>query len=881
MDPLQELSAAGQSPWLDFVRRTLITTGELRRLIDGGITGVTSNPSIFGKAIGGSTDYDEAISTFANDGKDHEPLEIFEDLAIADIRSAADVLRPVYDSTDGADGFVSFEVEPRLARDTAGTIEAARRLWQRIDRSNVLIKIPGTTEGLQAIEQAIADGINVNVTLLFAVETYAAVVAAYQRGVERRVEAGEPVDRIASVASFFVSRVDSAVDARLPEDSPLRGTAAIANAKLAFERFGELFSGERWERLAVAGARVQRPLWASTSTKNPAYPDTLYVDALVAPDTVNTMPMNTVDAVRDHGTVRPNAIEAGVDDAKADLEALHTYEIDLSEVTDTLLEEGIASFSKDFDSLLHTIATKLEQVRGGRQRQRTALSTMLAPVSERLQRIDRDKVLERIWRRDHTVWKDEPTEITNRLGWLSVTDVMHERIAELEAFAEEAAADGFETAVLLGMGGSSLAPEVFMRTFGSADGGLELIVLDTTHPATIKRVAGELDLRTTLFIVASKSGGTTETLSHFAHFWDTTPIGHQFVAITDPGTPLETLAREHGFRHVFLNPDDIGGRYSALSYFGLVPACLIGAPLHEVLDRAEEMEVATARVVPAAQSPGATLGALMAEAARAGRDKLTLALPPEIASFGSWAEQLIAESTGKEGRGIVPIVNEPLGAPDVYGRDRVFVAIGEHDALDTLDALESVGHPVARLAFDDREQIGGEFFRWELATAIAGSILGINAFDQPNVQEAKDATKEILASGSVEDPGFDDLGALLKEVGEGDYVAILAYLDRTSETEDAIERVRLAFRDRYRVATTSGFGPRFLHSTGQLHKGGANNGVFIQVVDRRRSVDVPIPGQPYTFGTLIDAQALGDLRSLRMRGRRVARVTFDQLMEVG
>jgi len=492
--------------------------------------------------------------------------------------------------------------------------------------------------------------------------------------------------------------------------------------------------------------------------------------------------------------------------------------------------------------------------------------------------MDRDKTIERIWRKDHTVWKDDPAEITNRLGWLSVTDLMHERIGELEAFAKQASAEGFDTAVLLGMGGSSLAPEVFMRTFGSADGALELIVLDTTHPATIRRVSGEVDLRTTLFVVASKSGGTTETLSHFAHFWDATPIGNQFVAITDPGTSLETLARDHRFRSVFLNPEDIGGRYSALSYFGLVPAALIGAPLHEVLDRAEEMEVASERMVPAAQSPGATLGALMGEGARGGRDKLTLALPPEIASLGSWVEQLIAESTGKEGKGIVPVVGEPLAAPDQYGQDRVFVGIGDHEAL---EALENAGHPVARLAFDGREQIGGEFFRWEMATAVAGSILGINAFDQPNVQEAKDATKEILASGSVEDPGFDDLGALLKEVGEGDYVAILAYLDRTSETEDALERVRLAIRDRYKVATTTGFGPRFLHSTGQLHKGGPNSGVFIQVVDARRSVDVPIPGQPYTFGTLIDAQALGDLRSLRTRGRRVARVTFDQLMEVG
>ena len=877
MNPLQELSAAGQSPWLDFVRRTLITSGELERLIADGITGVTSNPSIFGKAIGGSTDYDDELARIANDGRDHDALEVFEDLAIVDIQMAADALRSLYDSTDGGDGFVSFEVEPRLARDTAGTIEAARRLWARIDRPNVLIKIPGTIEGLQAIEQAIADGINVNVTLLFAVDAYAGVAAAYQQGIERRVAAGQPVDRIASVASFFVSRVDSAVDARLPKGSDLRGTAAIANAKLAYERFRGIFAGERWERLAAAGARVQRPLWASTSTKNPAYRDTIYVEELVAPDTVNTMPMNTVDAVRDRGHIRPNAIAEGLDEAKAQVQALASLGISLDDVTATLLEEGIVSFAEDFDALLQTIGKKLEQVRAGRERQRTTLSTMLVPVSERLQQMDRDRIVERIWRKDHTVWKDDPTEIANRLGWLTVSDLMHERIGELMAFADQATADGFETAVLLGMGGSSLAPEVFMRTFGAADGALELIVLDTTHPATIERVAGQLELGTTLFIVASKSGGTTETLSHLAFFWDKVPNGTQFVAITDPGTSLETLARERGFRAVFVNPDDIGGRYSALSYFGLVPAALIGAPLHEVLDRAEEMQTASERTVPAAQSPGATLGAMMGESAKAGRDKLTIALPEEIASFGSWVEQLIAESTGKEDVGVVPVVGEPLGAPDVYGQDRLFVAIGDHGGL---DELENVGHPVVRLLYDGREQIGGEFFRWEIATAIAGYVLGINPFDQPNVQEAKDATKAILASGSVEDPGFDDLGVLLKQVGEGDYVAILAYLDRTSETEDAIERVRLAIRDHYRVATTTGFGPRFLHSTGQLHKGGANNGVFIQVVDAERSVDLPIPGQPYSFGTLIDAQALGDLRSLRGRGRRVARVTFDQLMEV-
>jgi glucose-6-phosphate isomerase len=496
-------------------------------------------------------------------------------------------------------------------------------------------------------------------------------------------------------------------------------------------------------------------------------------------------------------------------------------------------------------------------------------------VTERLQQMDRDRILERIWRKDHTVWKDDPTEITDRLGWLTVSDLMHERIGELEAFAQQTAADGFETAVLLGMGGSSLAPEVFVRTFGSADGALELIVLDTTHPATIERVAGELELDRTLFIVASKSGGTTETLSQFAFFWDRTPNGAQFVAITDPGTSLEGLASDRGFRAVFLNPGDIGGRYSALSYFGLVPAALIGAPLHEVLDRAEEMQTASERALPAAQIPGATLGAMMGESARAGRDKLTLALPEEIASFGGWVEQLIAESTGKEDVGIVPVVGEPLGAPAVYGRDRVFVAIGDHEGL---DELESVGHPVVRLRYDGREQIGGEFFRWEMATSIAGYVLGINPFDQPNVQEAKDATTRVLKEGSQDLPG-GELSELVTE--PPGYIAIMGYLPYSGETEAAIARLRAHLIERYHVATTWGYGPRFLHSTGQFHKGGPKVGRFLQLIDEPTG-GPDVPGEPFDFGTLVRAQADGDLQTLRHHGLPAVRVVvgdIDQIKE--
>ena len=515
----------------------------------------------------------------------------------------------------------------------------------------------------------------------------------------------------------------------------------------------------------------------------------------------------------------------------------------------------------------------------------------LAPaVRRRLKELDAGDVVSRIWSHDHTVWKPDPTEITNRLGWLKLATDMRPRIPELQVFAKRVAADGFTHAVLLGMGGSSLAPEMFARTYNRAPGALELTVLDTTHPATIARVEASLDLYHTLFIVASKSGTTLETLSQFEYFSAKTGgRGSSFIAITDPGTPLEELARARGFRHVFQNPPDLGGRYSALSLFGLVPAALIGADLEDLLFSAEEMADGC-KAVPGFENPGAWLGALMGEAWLAGQDKLTFVLPASVASFGDWVEQLVAESTGKEGKGIVPVPGEDIGPPDAYGEDRLFVSLGDYPGL---APLRAAGYPFVTLEFGGPKTLGAEIFRFEFATAVAGHVLGINAFDQPNVEEAKQATRAILASlqeagvplgqggaSKLEEPDPGDAAGELQGVAPGDYIAIQAYLDRTPDTAAALQLDRLALRDAHRAATTVGFGPRFLHSTGQLHKGGPPTGVFLQVTDEGRDVDLPIPGKPYTFGTLIDAQALGDLQALRARRRRVARVTFEELERV-
>ncbi|MCC6236586.1 MAG: glucose-6-phosphate isomerase [Dehalococcoidia bacterium] len=502
---------------------------------------------------------------------------------------------------------------------------------------------------------------------------------------------------------------------------------------------------------------------------------------------------------------------------------------------------------------------------------------LAAAVADRLERMRSERVVARLWERDHTLWHPEPAEITNRLGWLDAPGRFSREIDRLKRFAADVAARGFERAVLLGMGGSSLAPEVLFATYGRGEGGLAIDVLDSTDPAQVAAVEARMPLERTLFIVASKSGGTIETLSHAEYFWSRAPRGEQFVAITDPGSGLERLARERGFLEVFLNPEDIGGRYSALTYFGLVAAALAGVDLEALLAPARAMADACREQDPS-RNPGAWLGAVLGEAALQGQDQLTFVLPRGLDTLGTWLEQLIAESTGKLGHGILPIEGEPLGAPSVYARPRLFAALGDEASRAGLDALAEAGHPVVRLPEADASSLGAEFFRWEFATAVAGYVLGVQPFDQPDVQAAKDATGRVLASGGGDEGGADLPSArdLLAGAQAGDYLAILAFVPRSPEVDARLQRVRVALRDRLRVATTIGYGPRYLHSTGQLHKGGPANGVFIEVVGDDPE-DLAIPGTSMTFGTLKQAQALGDLQALVARGRRVARASIEEL----
>ena len=490
-------------------------------------------------------------------------------------------------------------------------------------------------------------------------------------------------------------------------------------------------------------------------------------------------------------------------------------------------------------------------------------------VAARYHNFGREQLVERIWAKDHTVWKPDPTELADRLGWLDVAGELRAEVDDLRAFVAEVAADGYRHVVVMGMGGSSLGPEVLRETFGVAESMLDLTVLDSTHPGQIREVEERIDLARTFFLASSKSGTTIETASQLAYFWARAGRGEQFAAITDAGSQLEALGLERGFRRVFRNRPDIGGRYSVLSHFGMVPAALIGAPVEEILDGALQMAERCRAASNLRQNPGVALGVFLGEAALAGRDKLTLLLPERYARLGWWIEQLVAESTGKEGQGILPIEGEAEVPVASYGADRCFVAYEESARA---RELRGAGHPVIVL---EDGGLGGEFFRWEFATAVAGAILGVQPFDQPDVQAAKDAAGAVL-SGKVPAVAPMALDEVVVSVREGDYVAINAFVPRNDANSLRLAEVRRKLGARLGVPLVVGFGPRFLHSTGQLHKGGPPSGAFIEVVDSPAE-DLAIPGKPYTFRELLDAQALGDLAALVDRGRRAARVTLDEL----
>ena len=883
MHPLQTLHGKGESIWLDNIRRDMLDGGVLERYINEyALTGLTSNPTIFEHAIAGGDDYDSSIARHRDD--DNPDLEgIFFELAIEDLTRAADLFRPIYDDADGSDGFVSLELSPELADDTQGSIDQALRLSGRANRPNLLIKVPGTPAGAGAIEELIYRGVPVNVTLLFSPDQYVAAAEAYMRGIERRIEGGkDPV--VASVASLFISRWDKASVDELPDD--LKNRLGIAISMQTYREYRRLFTSERWKKLEAKGAKPQKLLWASTGVKDPSLPEGYYVTELAAPETVATLPEETLLAFARNGKV-DGLLDADGGDADEVIKAINDAGVDTDKLAADLQEDGKRKFSDSYHKLLARIEKKLAELRESHGREDEALADLVEGIEDAIADLDRAEAVKRIWERDHTLWQDNPDEVANRLGWLDSPAQMLEEVPRLNAFVEGLRDDGFTHVLWSGMGGSSLFPQVLQHAFSDAD-GLDMTVLDSSNPATVNDALQALPADKTLYLFASKSGGTLETRCHLDLFWSRVDNPAQYAVITDRGSELGKIAEERGFRQVFYNNPDIGGRYSALSHFGLVAAALLGVDVQELLERAGQMIAACKPGTPTANNPGVRFGAAIGYAALHGRDKLTLMLPPEIARFGAWLEQLIAESTGKHGVGILPVADEPVGRPGVYHDDRFFVCIGdetdfgevvsrEHGSVEDLGALREVRHPVIRLPYVDRYSIGAECFRWEFAIAIAGKVLGINPFDQPNVEAAKDAAGRILDEGVPELPASTAEEAL-KVVKPGDYLAIQAYVETDSPHYAALQEARVALRDKMGVATTLGLGPRYLHSTGQLHKGGRNNGVFIQIVDDLEP-DVGIPGRAYGFRQVFEAQAAGDYQALQDHQRRVFRVSLRDFLD--
>ena len=906
--------------------RGFVAKGDLKKLIgEDGVKGVTSNPSIFEKAIGSSDEYDGAIGQALKKG-DRPVADLFEHLAVEDIQHAADVLRPVYDQLNGEDGFVSLEVSPYLAMDTKGTIAEAERLWTDVKRRNLMVKVPATPEGLPAIEQLIGEGISINITLLFSQKVYRQVAEAYLKGLEKYVAKGGDPSHVASVASFFVSRIDSAVDKQLDEKiakandpsekerlAALKGKVAIANAKLAYQDYKRLFSGPRWDKLKAKGAKPQRLLWASTGTKNKDYSDVLYVEELIGPNTVNTVPPATLDAFRDHGKVR-DSLEENIEDARRVLDELEKSGISLDAITAELVKDGVKLFADAADKLYGAVAYKRATSLGGSiDRQQLKLGGDLdKTIDKSTEEWRASAKIRRLWQKDKSVWTGD--DENKWLGWLN--SPARADVADYEDFAQRVKGQKFTDAVVLGMGGSSLGPEVLAETFARKSGFPKLHVLDSTDPAQVRAMEANVDLARTLFIVSSKSGGTTEPNVMKDYFFDrvskaigAAKAGHRFIAVTDPGSSLEKVARKQGFARIFYGEPTIGGRYSVLSPFGLVPAAAAGIDVRSLIKHTLSMVRSCGADVPPHENPGVQLGLAMGLAGLEGRDKVTISSSRKIAGFGAWAEQLIAKSTGKDGKGLIPIDGEPLGDPSLYGNDRFFIDLrteGENDAAhdEKLAALEQAGHPVVRIVVKSIDHIGQEFFRFEIATAVAGSVLGINPFNQPDVEAAKIKTRELTAA-------FEKTGALppekpvvstdgadlytdehnaaeLRKAGadgtlgswikahlarsrSGDYVALLAYIERNTVFIDALQKMRLAVRDKRHLATCAEFGPRFLHSTGQAYKGGPDSGVFLQIT-ADEAEDLPVPGQKASFGVIKAAQARGDFDVLTERGRRALRV---------
>ncbi len=901
------LYECGQSIWLDNIRRGLIRNGQIAKEIsNGSIRGITTTPSIFRKAISDSRDYENALIPMAM--ANVSAADILFQLTVEDIRKATDLFRDLYIKSQGNDGFVSLEVSPLYAHDTEKTIEQARQLWKSVNRPNLMIKIPVTDESIPAITELTAAGINLNLTLIFSPERYTSAANAYIAGLRKRIENGESIDKIRSAASVFISRVDKKIDKILSEigvsAQSLLGKAAIRNAQRIYNVRERLFDDEHFGEIKSHGGKMQRILWSSTSTKNPLFKPTYYVENLIGTETINTVTPVTLDALQKSCDIKQTL---PVPDEEIDdyFIALENAGISLNDVYTQLEEEGIETYANDYNLTLEYIKNRCQDIRKNQK-------NLQDQIQETFEKFDHESIMRRIYTKDPTVWTFNTSaypEIRSRLGWLDTYKTTETAIPEFLSLRNDLKKEGISKILLFGMGGSSLAAEVIADLF-EKDTDIKLQILDTSDPLQIAEARRKHNPKETLFIAASKSGTTTEVKMLLEYFMAEAKeslgdiAAEHFIAITDPGTSLEKTARDYGFRRIFLSDITTGGRFSALTPFGILPAILMGLDPQKISSKVYAMMQNCSPSLPFNRNEGAALGTFIGIAAANGRDKLTILTDPEFTPFGSWLEQLIAESSGKEGKGIIPVDREPDLIGKTYSNDRAFVYINLNNSLsEKIAKIKSSGIPVFEIFVDDCYDIFSEFYRWEIAIAVACAILNVNAFDQPNVQESKGLTAaridEYQAKGFIEDfpavwqdensdvctvndeinlTGCSNCDEIINSFVSGaepgkNYIAVNAYFPRNTETETWLQQLRSAILHSTNCATTLGFGPRFQHSTGQLHKGGTNSGYFIQIV-ADYDKDIDIPNTNLTFKTLERAQSMADLESLKANGRKAIRIRF-------
>lgn len=907
----RDLKEIGQSLWLDNINRTMLFNNSLKNLIDNyNITGLTSNPTIFENAITTSNVYDESLKIFSK--KFNSIEEITYSLMIEDIQRACDLFMDIYKNTNGQDGYVSIEIPPTLNAENE-IIESATKLYEKIGKPNVMIKIQSTREGINAMKELIKRGINVNMTLIFSPENYVQVAENYIEAIDWRMK-NKLDTSVFSVASFFVSRIDTKIDKYIEDMASreenlekksymlsLRGKAAISISLVAYSKYLELFFSENFKKYRDYGFKEQRILWASTSTKNPSYKDTLYVDELCLKHSINTLPQQTLYAFFEHGNINREDVNRRIENAENTIKELLNLSVPLNQTLDELQVEGINKFINSYQNILKTVENKINTL--NITRKQTELEIYNTNLESRIKELNAVNFKDKLFSKDYTLWKKEENHIKiikNALGWIDVPLLMQKKISEIENFVNEIIKEKYKYAVLLGMGGSSLAAEV-MRSLFQKPSYPKLFVLDTTNPDWINDVEKQIKIDKTLFIFSSKSGSTVEPNSQFKYFYSKLKKkvknpGKNFIAITDKNTSLEKLATKHKFRKIFINPSDIGGRFSALSYFGLVPAALCGVNIRKLLEKAIQT-ISDVKNDEIKNNTAFILGMFLAENYLSGKDKLTLILPKKFKNFGLWIEQLIAESTGKENKGILPVVETKFYDTETYGLDRMFVIIQNKDFKNTeteskIGSLIKLKFPVLKLYMEEPHDIAKQFYIWEIATATAGYFMKINPFDQPDVQKTKELTHIILTGRNKLEikPSFkfgkneiyttenvniksdikncsDLFWEILNNIDENGYFIVCAYLNNTPIINNRLEELTDIIKTNTSSASFYTFGPRYLHSTGQLFKGGKNNGTFL-ILTAKSKKDIKILGENYTFEKLHHAQAKGDFMALKEKQRK-------------